>query len=186
MIKSSQKRAYSYGCFLPAVLIICVIIFRLNIHWGTTRTIYIPEMNVYLKLDRSTFGKTARLGISRSDDVATDYIRFNYTQVSGPDIYYVKPDTFYVIDSNSFYIKDIKSNQFNMRYINQIHPQATLEPQSDTYDYFKIMENLEREDSIINAKKHYSMVISDNAGRLTVLNPSNKVIRSVELIYLPF
>lgn len=141
---------------------------------------YVDEANIYLKLAHESNYDGCRIYISRSDKFGSDYIQFNYTQVTAPKIYFVEPDTLYVIDKDSFYITDLKNEQFVIKYINHIYPQIPSK------NYKQNMERIAREDSIIKAKPHFSIDIGDNADILTVFNPESKIVLVINLVYWLF
>lgn len=149
---------------------------------------YVEDANLYLKLSFKGDYEGGRIYISRSDTFGSDYIQFNYTQVTAPMLYYIEPDTIYVIDKDSFYVTDIKNKQFVVKYINHNYPpELTLDADSATfYGFLETMEKIEREDSIIESKQHYTIGFHDNANGFTVFNPSGEVITYVSLVHWLF
>lgn len=133
---------------------------------------YIPEVNLHLKLRGDC------IYFSKTDTFGSDYIDFNCTQVTAPDIYYVAPDTIYVVDKDSYYVNDINSEQFKIKYINHIYPpELTLDADSATfYGFLNDLKRIERDDSVLKAKPHYHITFHDNASGITVFDPNAKMI----------
>ena len=126
--------------------------------------------------------------ISKTDSFGSDYIQFNSTEVTAPEIYYVEPDTLYVRDRDSFYVTDIKSLQFKIKHINHIYPPPLTMPcDSATYSNFRItMRNIEHIDSAIMAKSSYNIGFGDNALYFVVFNKDRACILKQSTIHKLF
>ena len=148
----------------------------------------IEEAGLYLKLEHGRGYEGHRIYISKTDSFGSDYIQFNSTEVTAPEIYYVEPDTLYVRDRDSFYVTDIKSLQFKIKHINHIYPPPLTMPcDSATYSNFRItMRNIEQIDSAIMAKSSYNIGFGDNALYFVVCNKDRACILKQATIHKLF
>ncbi len=177
MSEYSMQRRYRWGCLVPIVLLI-------GIYWicrivpYETNVIDIGNGELFLKLERFGVNKGARLYVSRSKNITSDYIDFNYTQITAPKIYFVSPDTIYMVDEDGFYIKQIKSKEVIIKYINHVYPEdLTLSIDSVAFcDYLREHERISEEDSILRAKSRYCIYFYDNASGIYVFDAEGQLV----------
>lgn len=165
------------------IIAVLIIILVSSCHYKKFKPAYIPEIDSYICLckyimsDMLCDGSHARLYISKTDSLGSDYIDFRFTQVTCPEIYFVEPDTLFVIDKNNFYIRDIKSSHFVIEQINLISPEDL---DSTRYDHIvRSIKALEINDSIrsaIKAKSNYYFSFGDNATEIFICDNNHKII----------
>ena len=136
-----------WGCLAPiaAVILLCLSLYIFRPFIDTADYGFVPELSLQYKIKRDSY-KTedgrkflhARLYFSRTGTFETDYIDFHFTQDCCPRIYYVEPDTLYIVDRDSD-IQDIHSKEFNIVYIDR--------KIGDKKD--------ERDDSVLRAKSYH-------------------------------
>lgn len=148
----------------------------------------IEEAGLYLKLEHGRGYEGHRIYISKTDSFGSDYIQFNSTEVTAPEIYYVEPDTLYVRDRDSFYVTDIKSLQFKIKHINHIYPPPLTMPcDSATYSNFRItMRNIEQIDSCLKSKADYKIYFYDYATCFSVFDSEKKLVLDCTTVHKLF
>ena len=157
-----------WGCLAPiaAVILLCLSLYIFRPFIDTADYGFVPELSLQYKIKRDSY-KTedgrkflhARLYFSRTDTFETDYIDFHFTVVNYPKIYYVEPDTFYIVDRDSEHIQDIHSKEFNIVYIDH--------KSGDKKD--------EREDSVLRAKSYHFYLYS-YCNTITIFDQQGKMI----------
>lgn len=157
-----------WGCLAPiaAVILLCLFWYIFSPFIDTANYGSVPELSFQYKITGDSYetddGRTihtARLYFSRTDTFETDYIDFHYTVVNYPRIYYVEPDTFYIVDRDSEHIQDIHSKEFNIVYIDR--------KSGDKKD--------EREDSVLRAKS-YKFNLNVFCNMITIFDKQGKII----------
>lgn len=148
--------------------------------------VFIKDTNVYFKLER--FGTYARLYISHSDKFGEDYVEFSHTAIMFPEFYYVDLDTLYFVDTDDWYCRSIKSNQFVIKKINLLNPPEIIVGVT-TVDEYEKGESASRETqrvlTSIQERSTNSIRISDYASGITVYNSNNEVVaRDVDPLVL--
>lgn len=158
------------------IFIVCAIVFMLSLCCSPgSYEVVEPETQVHYKLER--FGTYARLYLSYSDRFGSDYIEFNHTAISFPEIYFIEPDTLYFIDNSQFYFRHLNSDQFVIKQINLI---SSEDLDSTRYDRIasaiKASEIRDSIRSVIYAKPRYTIWFFDYATGIMILNPQKEVV----------
>ncbi|MDE5555723.1 MAG: hypothetical protein K2J10_11160, partial [Muribaculaceae bacterium] len=89
-----------------------------------------------------------------------------------PKIYYVKPDTFYIVDEDRL-IQDISSKELNIIYLN--HDNELIKGIESISEYEERLKRQKREDSILSAKS-YSFKLSGYTNYVTIFDPQGEII----------
>ena len=169
------------GCLVPIALgILFFIIMAIVGQFVELDDIgYVPEVSLHYKIKRNSYTTLddrtiyqARLYFSRTDSFDTDYIDFNYSEVVYPKIYYVKPDTFYIVDEDRL-IQDISSKELNIIYLN--HDNELIKGIESISEYEERLKRQKREDSILRAKS-YSFQLSGYTNYVTIFDPQGEII----------
>lgn len=171
---NTYARVIKWGCLAPICvgILLCIAMYIIGLFIDTSDKGFVSELNLHYKIDSSSYDMDdgrriyqARLYFSRTDSFGSDYIDFHFTEVNYPQIYYIEPDTFYIIDRNSWYIQDIISKDFSIQYISRT---------DDDYlhDRHKIIEN---EDSVLRARS-YKIALYNFCNVVTVFDKKGKII----------
>lgn len=167
----TQELVRKVSARLPIIIVLFMIVF-MYIRIPECYDVIEPETKIHYRLER--FGTYAKLYISHSGTFGSDYVEFNHTAICFPKFYYVAPDTLIFIDDNSFYGREVKSEQFVIEQINRLPYPELGRPNSTHEDYVKYKEVERINDSIkslIDAKNHYTIYIHDHASGITICNP---------------
>lgn len=155
--------------FMSGSIILLLLLFACC---QSTKDGYVPELDIHyrkksMKNDnyipddgRRIF--RGKLFFSRTDTFETDYIDFNFTPVDCPKIYFVEPDTFYIIDRYGE-INEIQNKEFKIVYVNH------------TEDRLHRYKEYQSEDSFLRAKS-YTFELYDFANRVSVFDPQGNLI----------
>lgn len=149
----------------------------------TTQTVFIPKLGLSLGLTRYIIPwddyNRARLWIGKNDSMASDYIEFNYVQCGNPIIYFVKPDTLYIIDRNNFHRISFNKQKYNINFIDRPYPENI--PISDSKRFSQMItaqDSIYRLDSIIQDKSDYRIIFHDNAMGFDIFDKKSKLVYS--------
>lgn len=174
-------KVIKWGCLMPiaAGFLILLILPVVGLFVDLSDVGYVPELDLHYKITRDSYDtddgrniKQARLYFSRTDTFETDYIDFKYTVVNYPIIYYVKPDTFYIVDRDNL-IQDISSKEFNIISLN--HNKAPIKEIETLKEYEERYIRQKHEDSILRAKS-YNFDLSGYTNYVTIFDPQGEII----------
>ena len=144
--------------------------------WTSSYEIIDPENGIHYKLTKRD--GSARLYISHTDSFGPDFVDFRYKGIALPELYYVEPDTIYIIDENSNYVRDINARHFVIKHVDLLYPQLA-HPDSGAIQFKNYLDSLDAvsaERAIIRAKPHYTIDIMENANGISVFNPQGELI----------
>lgn len=96
-----------------------IISFFLRCYYrNNQKTFFVPEINMYVRIQKYSFND-ARIDFSRTNEFGKDYIEYKiYPDGEGIDIYYLRPKSFYAVNSGNiinikntyFHINEVKDN----------------------------------------------------------------------------
>lgn len=136
---------FLFGCLLPLLFVIISFLYLVCPYRTRTNTCYISSLDLHIRMERKL--STCKLQISRNEDFGNDYIEYKtlrqgwYIGMQFHDIYYIPPQSFYVIaeknETINIHQHDFSIHEVKYEMKDSLHVSHVIEGQPYYSAYIK-------------------------------------------------